>query len=170
MTLAFNEAGVARSESVRASNEADRQMTIDVSLLGDYVAAVGNGDGELAEFIAERFPDHLAVASEAWLATDPLVTPDAPPTPFDMDEYRLEDAEEADRLVREAEARKQEARQAGDNSDDFTLTSVLLAVVILFAALSTKTADRRLQRILLGLALAVFAATAGVIATFPAII
>ena len=42
--------------------------------------------------------------------------------------------------------------------------------VILFAALSTKTAGRRLQKILLGIALAVFVATAGVIATFPAII
>ena len=167
MSIRFNQAGASRTESVRQSNIADRQLTLDVSLISTFAEALAHGDIELAEVYQARFPDHLAVAVEAWAATDPLVSPDAPGTPFDMPEYRLEAADEAERLAQRADDLAQQAQKAGSRSDRYTLTSVMYASVILLAALAVKVGRIALQRrMLLGAGL-LLAATVLTLATFP---
>src|SRR5919106_1401745 len=77
MSIRFAEAGAARTESVRAANQATQQTAIDVGLFTDYADAVARNDERLAAFLSDRFPDRLAVATDPWEATQPLVTPDA---------------------------------------------------------------------------------------------
>lgn len=167
MSIEFSTANATRTESIRQSNLANRQTVVDVSVFTSYVDAVAADDTNLADFYAQRFPDRLAVAVEAWEATDPLEDPDAPATPFDMPEYVLDAADEADRLETEAAAASQRARDSNQRSDNYTVTTVFLATVLLLAALSSKVDNPRLQVALLVTALVIFVAIGIVVASFP---
>lgn len=167
MSIKFSEASATRTESVRSSNLANRQVTVDVDLFSNYVDAVANDDTAEAEFFRDRFPERLAVAVDAWEALDPLTDPDAPGTPFEMEEYVLEAAATADRLEQEADQRSAEARTANQDGDNYTITSVLFATVILLAALSSKVRTARTGLALLALAVVVFVASVAVIGTYP---
>lgn len=167
MSIRFSEASALRTESVRESNLANREVTVDVGLFSDFAAATADENEALAEFYLERFPDRLAVAVDAWLATDPLEAPDAPGSPFEMPEYVQESADRADELEQEAEGRSQAAREANQRGDNYTVTSIFSATVLLLAALSVKVDSVRMQRMLLAAASVVFICTVVVIATFP---
>jgi hypothetical protein len=168
MSIRFSEAAATRTESVRESNVANRQITIDVSLFENFVDAVGTENTELADFYRERFPERLAVATDAWLATDPLESPEeAPGSPFDMDEYVIEASEQANELEVTADRKAEEARQANQTGDNYTIVSVFFATVILLAALSGKVRKVQMQAALLVCAGILFAATATVLATYP---
>jgi hypothetical protein len=167
MSIRFAEAGAARTESVRAANQATQQTAIDVGLFTDYADAVARNDERLAAFLSDRFPDRLAVATDAWEATRPLVTPDAPATPFEMPEYVVEAREQAEDLELDADDLAAQAREANQRGDNFTITTIFLATVLLLAALSAKIDSPRLQRSLLGIAAAIFVVTGVVVATFP---
>ncbi|MBN2623976.1 MAG: hypothetical protein JXA83_11430 [Acidimicrobiales bacterium] len=167
MSIDFSAANAARTESVRASDEANRQMTIDVGLFTGYADALAAGEDDLADFYRERFPERLGVAVDAWMATDPLGSPDAPASPFAMDAYELEPADEAAELAEQADRRAADARQANQRGDNYTITSVFFASAILFAALSSKIREPSLGVLLLLLATLIFVGTAVVIATYP---
>jgi hypothetical protein len=167
MSIRFAEAGAARTESVRATNMAAQQTTVDVGLFTAYADAVAREDDRLAPFLRERFPHRLAVATDAWEATEPLVTPDAPATPFDMPDYVVAARGHAEDLERDADELAQQAREANQRGDNYTLTTIFLATVLLLAALSTKVDNPRVQRMLLVLAAVIFVVTGIVIATYP---
>jgi ABC-type nickel/cobalt efflux system permease component RcnA len=167
MSIRFSEANAARTESVRASNEANAEITVDVSIFTSYANAVAAGDDDLATFYYDRFPDRLAVATDAWLATDPLESPDAPGSPFDMEEYHLEATDRADDLAATADQRSRQARQANQRGDNYTIVSVFFATVILLSALSTKVDRWRVQLALMVGAAVILVATSAVLATYP---
>lgn len=167
MSIRFAEAGAARTESVRAGDMAQQQTAIDVGLFTDYAGAVARDDDQLATFLRERFPDRLAVAADAWEATRPLVDPEAPATPFEMPDYVVEARDTAAGLERDADDLAQQAREANQRGDNYTLTTIFLATVLLLAALSTKVESTRLQQALLGLSAVIFVVIIAVVATFP---
>jgi hypothetical protein len=167
MSIRFSEAGALRTESVRQSNVANRQSLVDVTLFTNYVDAVATDRQDLADFYRDRFPERLEIATAAWLDTDPLTSPDAPGSPFDMPEYELEAAEEATKLERAADDRATSAREANQRGDNYTLTTVFFATVLLLAALSGRVGSPRLQRGLLVTAAIIFIATVSVVSTFP---
>jgi hypothetical protein len=47
-----------------------------------YISAISEKNDQLAEFLFRRFRPEMKVAMEAWLATQPLKNPSAPPAPF----------------------------------------------------------------------------------------
>ncbi len=167
MSINFAEAGAARTESIRNSDEANQQFTVDVSLSTQFADATANGNAELAEFYRDRFPERLAVATDAWLKTKPFENADAPSSPFDMKEYVLAASDRADELEKQAEAKSTAARTANQNGDNYTLTSVLFASVILLSALSGKVRALRTAHLLLGLAVVMFLGSVVIIATYP---
>jgi hypothetical protein len=167
MAIRFNEAGAARTESVRNSNEANAQIAVDVNLFANYVAAVAEDETELADFHRERFPDRLATAVDAWLATEPLESPDAPSSPFDMDEYQVVAQANAADLAARADRRSTQARDANQTGDDYTITSVFFATAILLAALSSKVGRQSFQIWMITGAAVLLIGTAAVIATYP---
>lgn len=167
MSINFAEAGAARTESIRASNLANQQFTVDVSLFTEFADATANEKPELAKFYRNRFPDRLAVATDAWLDTKPFQTDDAPSSPFVMDEYVLAANDQADDLQDQADQKSTDARTANQDGDNYTITSVLFATVILLAALSGKVRTLRTARLLLGLSVVLFIGSVGIIATYP---
>ena len=167
MSIHFAEAGATRTESIRASDQANQQFTVDVSLFTEFADATANGKPELATFYRNRFPDRLAVATDAWLATKPFQNADAPSSPFVMDDYVSAAGEKADALQRQADAKSAAARDANQDGDNYTITSVLFATVILLAALSGKVRTLRNARLLIGLSVVLFLGSVAVIATYP---
>ena len=165
--IAFSDAAAARTESVRASNTAGQLFTVDVALFTEFVDATARDDDELATFYRDRFPDRLAVATDAWLDLNPLEDPDAPPSPFALPEYELVEAEEADRLEQEAGEHSAAAREANQQSDDYVLTTVMFAAVLFFTALSGRLRNAKASAVTLIIGAIGFVVGAGIVATFP---
>jgi hypothetical protein len=168
--IAFSEAGAARTESARASATAGQLTQIDVGLFVDWVAAVDadNRAGvieirpgvvyepdpdTLSGFLFLRFRDEFEPAVQAWLAEGPLVNPDAPSSPFAMPDYVLESSLRADEFLLLAEQRSAAARQFNQNSDNYILSSVIFALVLFFAGVSTKLKRERNRALMLSMAL-----------------
>lgn len=168
-SILFSEAGAARTESTRFSATAGQITQIDVGMFVDWLAAVDQDDRTgaidlvpdepyvadpetLSGFLFIRFRDEFVPAVEAWLLTEPLVNPDAPKSPFEMPEYSLEAAVQADQLLGTAEEKSAKGREANQYSDNYVLTSVLFALVLYFAGISSKLKLRRNRLMTMGLA------------------
>jgi type II secretory pathway pseudopilin PulG len=167
---AASRANALRAEATQAATRADSQTEIDVATFIQWVDARAKGDQELASFYVERFRPEFRPAFDAWLATDPLSSPDAPPTPFAMDEYRLEAATEADRLDAEAEGFSAAVRRDVQRAGNYVLGVVLFAVALFFAGMSTRLGGRGVRIAMLAVGCLVFAGAVAWIATFPVIV
>jgi hypothetical protein len=163
----FSRGNAARIESTRASGLAQAQTQIDVATFTQWVNAYALDRAELADFYFRRFREEFKPAVSAWIATRPLRNPDAPLTPFAMEEYRLEAGDEADRLAGEAEAFAARARLNVQRATNYVLGVVLFAVALFFAGMSTKLRAPRLQVALLVLGAIVFVGTVVWLATLP---
>lgn len=166
-SAAFAEAGALRTESVRSSDLADAELTIDAEFFGLWLEGASTGNDELQLRIERSFRPEFASAFDAWEATDPFEDPDAPSSPFEMDEYIFEAEEEAVRLRAEAERSAAEALDANQTGDNYVLTTVLFASVLFFAGISTKFQGRRIKLALVALGFGAFAAGAALLITFP---
>ncbi|MFQ5966610.1 MAG: hypothetical protein ACE5MI_03245 [Acidimicrobiia bacterium] len=169
MSIDFNSAGTARTESTRFDTLAGQQAQVDVGLFTNWLAALnddlnagaisvepGQGyqptPGTLSGFLFERFRPEFRPAMDAWLALEPVTNPEAPKSPFEMPEYQLEAAQEADRLQALADEHRSAALVANQTSDDYVLTAVLFASVLFFAGVSTKMQRPRNRKIMVGVA------------------
>jgi hypothetical protein len=95
------------------------------------------------------------------------VNPDAPPTPFAIEEYRLASADEAARLDAEAEALAATVRRNVQRAGNYVLGVVLFAVALFFAGMSAKLQGRGARTTLLIVSCLIFLGTLTWIATFP---
>ena len=90
------------------------------------------------EAIAERrFRPAFRVAFNAWMATNPLHNPHAPPGPTYMPQYKLPAQAQADALDNQASAKFQEGNHAGLVSDDYVRITVFLAAVLFLVGIGS---------------------------------
>lgn len=152
-------AAALRTEAEIADSTADSLRTVDLLTFLDWVSAIaeesaaGSGSvptssyaplpGTRSAFLYARFRAEFQPAFDAWIATGPLVNPDAPGTPFEMAEYQLASAAHADDLLEQSRAAGAEATAANDRSGDYVLMGVLLALVLFFASVSSRATGRR---------------------------
>jgi hypothetical protein len=163
----FSEAGAARTESTRADTLGGQLAQIDVAMYIDWVSALSNElnsgaiteeslnpytptKGTVSGFLYDRFREEFLPAVDAWLATEPITNDTAPKSPFQMDEYVVEQTVEADRLVAIADEKAAAARAANQNGDNYVLTMVLFASVLFFAGVSSKMNRPRNRFLILG--------------------
>ncbi|HEU4321317.1 MAG TPA: hypothetical protein VFS66_14700 [Acidimicrobiia bacterium] len=173
MSIEFSNANAGRVESTRVDSLANTQRSVDVDVFTAWLDAVAEEiatgrippvsesgyepvDGTLSAFYYERMRDEFRPALDAWLAAEPLNNPDAPKTPFEMEEYQLAAAEEADELLEQSAVDRQDALDANQNGDNYVLTTVGFALVIFFAGVSSKLVERRNRWIALGVGLFLF--------------
>jgi hypothetical protein len=156
-----------RLDAARAQGLAEAQTQVDVATFTQWVDAYARDERMLTDFYFKRFREEFKPAVNAWIATRPLKTEDAPLTPFAMPEYRLAASADADRLDAEAEASAATVRANIQHASNYVLGVVLFAVALFFAGMSTKLRAVRLRVITLGLGCAIFLGTAVWIATFP---
>ena len=156
-----------RIEAARAQGLAQGQTQVDIAMYFQWVNADANDDVELATFYTERFRPEFRPAFDAWLATDPLSTPDAPPTPFAMSEYQLEARTEAERLDAEAAQLASTIPRNVQRAGNYVLAVVLFAVSLFFGGMSTKIRGDGARATLVATGCVVFVGTAAWVATFP---
>lgn len=181
MAIEFSNANAGRVESTRVDSVANTQRSIDVGVFTSWLDAVAaevdageippvreSGyvpvEGTLSAFYYERMRDEFRPALDAWLAADPLSDPEAPATPFAMEEYQLAAAMEADELLEQSAQDRDDALDANQNGDNYVLTTVGFALVIFFAGVSSKLKETRNRWIAISVALVLFAG--GLIAVF----
>jgi hypothetical protein len=165
--VSFSAANGARTESVRKSNEALQLASIDVGMFLEFAAAYSEENQFLMEFIMERFRPEMKPAVQAWIATEPLINPDAPSSPFAMAEYTSTAQDESDRLLTVAEQKLSEAEHANQTSDNYVLLTVMFASVLFFGGISTKFDDFRIRTALIVFATLIFASGLVILITYP---
>lgn len=180
-TLALGQAAAARTHAARLAVQADQQVASHVSIFIAWAQAVAAEApteelrargyrvkrGTLSGFLYARFPRELETAVEAWLATEPFRDSEAPPTPFDMPQYRLDERARANEAHDKAAQHSMNAVEFNARSDRYVATNVLIAMVLFFAGVATKLEGRWPTRIMLGLASVFLLAAAGMLATYP---
>ena len=92
----------------------------------------------LDEAIAvRRFRPQFLVAFNAWMATNPLHNPHAPPGPTYMPQYKQPEQAEANTLYNEAAAKFQAGNQAATTGDNYVRITVFLAAVLFLVGIGS---------------------------------
>jgi hypothetical protein len=92
----------------------------------------------LKEAIAvRRFRPAFLVAFNAWMATDPLHNPHAPPGPTYMPQYKLPEQARATALDNAATAKFDTGNNAGLISDNYVRITVFLAAVLFLVGIGS---------------------------------
>jgi hypothetical protein len=156
-----------RIDAARAQGLSQAQSQVDVATFIAWADADRRGETEVADFYAARFRAEFRPAFNAWIATRPATNPEAPPTPFALPQYQLASRQEAERLDQAAGATTAKVLRDLQVSSNYVLTVVLYAVVLFFAGMTTKIANRRLRWILAGIGSLVLVTALAWIATFP---
>jgi hypothetical protein len=95
-------------------------------------------DNPQKEAIAiRRFRPEFKVAFNAWMATDPLHNPHAPPGPTYMPQYKLPAQAQATALDDEATAKFSEGTKAGLTGDNYVQITVFLAAVLFLVGIGS---------------------------------
>ena len=157
----------ARIEAARASDLANAQQEVDVATFSQWIDAYARKEARLADFYFKRFRAEFKPAVNAWLATRPLESNDAPLTPFAMPQYRLAATAEAERLDRRAEELAAQVRRNIQRSTNYVLGVVLFAVALFFAGMSTRLTGSGARKALLLVGWVVFTGAVVWIATSP---
>jgi hypothetical protein len=160
-------ATASRIEATRSADVANRQTQVDVSLFTEWVDARLQGQEGLADFYRDRFTDRFRPAFDAWTASDPFRSADAPSSPFVLDEYEVAATREADALEQEATSAAAAAAEDIDRADKYVLAVVLFAACLFLAGLSTRLTLVSAQVTVLTLGGLLFAGTLIWVATFP---
>jgi hypothetical protein len=84
-----------------------------------------------------RFRPQFRVAFDAWMATDPLHNPHAPPGPTYMPQYKLPAQAQANALDNDANAKFNAGNQAALTSDNYVRITVFLAAVLFLVGIGS---------------------------------
>ena len=162
MSIAFSQASSARIEAARQEGIANAARQADLSIWGVYVQARAQGDSALATYVERRFTPHFQVAYRAWIAQREPTT-----GPFRMKEYVPPGTTEAAAADQRADSRFADALRNNQRADNYTILTVLFALVLFFTAASTRLGRPRAQWILLGAAITFLVTTIAILATYP---
>ncbi len=141
----FTRAEALRTQSAQLATRAGQLQGFDIFLVGQWLNAYADGNQRLRTFYQARFRPEFKPAFEAWLATRPLLNPDAPASPFVMPQYRLamtDQAGAAERQAAQAFARGEEAKR---HSNAFIQITVVLASAMFFGGIAQVFKMRRVQ-------------------------
>jgi hypothetical protein len=148
----YTQASAARTEAAQLRTEANQFRLADLSVFENFIDASIAGDEDVATFYRDRFRPEFEVAFDAWIALDPFDNPDAPPSPLAMPEYQLAADTEAATLDERADTLFREGEDANTDSDEYTMSTLLFAIVLFFAAISERFAYVRVRVFLLSIA------------------
>ncbi|MBT2485490.1 MULTISPECIES: hypothetical protein [unclassified Microbacterium] len=162
MSIAFSQASSARIQAASAQATAQAARQYDLTLYTEWVLAGADGREDLVAFVEERFTDEFAVAFDAWTAEGR-----ASRGPFVMAEYVPPGTVEAEELNARADEKFEKALVNNQRGDNYSLLTVLFALVLFFAALSqNQRADWR-RRVFVALSAGIALVGVVVLATFP---
>jgi hypothetical protein len=162
MSIAFSQASGARVTAMDYASQARDNQAIDLVIYAQWVEAMGGGQTELADYIEARFPTELAEAFDVWQA-DGMVEL----SPFARPEYVPPGTEEAAEKNAEADAAFERALVNNQRGDNYSLLTVLFALVLFLTAMSQRKIVPWAARAFLVMAIVVAVVGIGILATFP---
>ena len=136
-SVSLAKASATRTKANRADLEALQTQTLDSVSFNAVFAAYASHDPNLYRVAVGRLRPGYAVAFDAWLATDPLHNPNAPPGPSYMPQYKIPQQAQANALDAQADAAFTEGENAGSTSDKYIRITVFLATVLFIVGISS---------------------------------
>ncbi|ROP66083.1 hypothetical protein EDF24_2871 [Curtobacterium sp. PhB130] len=162
MSIAFSQASSARVQAADASSEARDARQWDLTIWVQWVLADADGDTTLRNYVEERFTPELRTAFDAWQADGRADT-----GPFAEKSYVPEGSAHAAALSHRADQRFDVALQMNQRADNYSILTVLFALVLFLTAMSQRELNDRLRDVLLLTAIAGTVVGAVLLITFP---
>jgi hypothetical protein len=119
-----------RNLATRDSIQAISLRNFDSSTFNAWYIAYTLGNKQKETLAVRRFRPEFRVAFDAWMATDPLHNPDAPPGPTYMPQYKLPAQANADKSDNAADEEFNRGTMAGTTGDNYVRITVFLAAVL----------------------------------------
>jgi hypothetical protein len=164
MATAFNEASIASTDAAKAYSEGDAKYGLDQDLFVEWIVALQSGDEPTAIYLQENlFSDELSVAVDAWAETGD----DGPDTPFDTEDYVIEEWSTGDVYEAAALVEFNDARDANQTSDNYVLITVAFASTLFFAGIAGASQDAKVKVILLVFGGIMYLGALGIMLTQP---
>jgi hypothetical protein len=123
-------AATLRSLATRSELTAISLRNFDSSTFNTWFIALTLHSPREEALAERRFRPEFRVAFNAWMATDPLHNPHAPPGPTYMPQYKLPAQARAVAFDRRADAKLAAGTRAGFASDNYIKITVFLAAVL----------------------------------------
>ena len=143
--LLYGTASRLRVEAAATGEEARQFLLFDGLNLNAWIEATARKDEKLAAYYQRKFSPEFRVAFAAWLKTDPLNNPDAPPGPFVMAEFHNALLEQSKRLNTEATAAFKQGTEARETAEKYVRITVVLATVLFLIALAQRFKIRKVR-------------------------
>ena len=133
---------IARSSTLRNFATRDDLTAIslrnfDASTFNAWFTAYTLNSPQKEAIAVRRFRPQFRVAFNAWIATDPLHNPHAPPGPTYMPQYKLPVQAQANALDNEADAKFNEGTKDGVTGDNYVQITVFLAAVLFLVGIGS---------------------------------
>jgi hypothetical protein len=133
---------IARSSTLRNLATRDDLTAIslrnfDASTFNAWFTAYTLNSPQKEAIAIRRFRPQFRVAFNAWMATDPLHNPHAPPGPTYMPQYKLAAQAQATALDNEADAKFNQGTEDGVTGDQYVQITVFLAAVLFLVGIGS---------------------------------
>jgi hypothetical protein len=126
-----------RNLATRDDLTALSQRNFDASTFNAWFIAFTLNSPQKEAIAERRFRPQFRVAFNAWMATNPLHNPQAPPGPTYMPQYKLPAQTQANSLDNAADAKFSEGNQAGLDGDNYVRITVFLAAVLFLVGIAS---------------------------------
>lgn len=161
-SVAFSQASAERIEASDHESQARDARSVDLALYTQWVLAGAHDETALMDYIEERFSPEFAIAFAAWQADGMQER-----GPFVREEYVPPGTTEAAAATERADALQREALDFNEKGDNYSLMTVLFALVLFLAAIAQRGISLLASRIVLVLAGTIALAGLAVLITFP---
>lgn len=162
MSIAFSQASGARIQAADYSAQARDARQFDLTIYAQWVVATAQKQEVLAGYIEERFTPAFKTAFEAWRSEGMQEL-----GPFARAEYVPGGTAEAADWSARADERFASALENNQRGDNYSLLTVLFALVLFLTALSQRKTGVLASRVYLGLAAVAGAVGVVIMLTFP---
>lgn len=158
-----------RLTATQNTTRGGQEALYNATTLNFWVQATLGGKTALARAYEKRFLPEFRPAFHAWLATNPLTNPRAPPGPIAMPQYHNTHSALGARQNEHATVVFEQGASARETGEKYVRTTVLLATVLFLIALSQRFGLFKLRVGLLAVALVLLAFAVVSISTYPRI-
>lgn len=165
MSIQFSQASSARIRAVDSSSEARDARSVDLAIYTQWVDAKARGDESFAAYVSDRFTPEFSIAFDDWQRSgEGLRSPFAEPSYVPAGEV------ESNELAHQADKKFAQALESNQKGDNYSILTVLFALVLFFAAMGGRTRSTWASWFLIGIGAVVAIGGAVILATFPILV